>query len=84
MLSSTTPLLQAWYVRANKTGIPWRLFALSNAASLAALLRSTLTPLTAEQDETTLIEAVLGVTESRICQLHSQSIARLRVKLREW
>ncbi|MED5619867.1 RNA polymerase sigma factor FliA [Ideonella sp. BN130291] len=30
------------------------------------------------------IAAVLGVTESRVCQLHSQSIARLRVKLREW
>ena len=28
------------------------------------------------------IAAVLGVTESRICQLHSQSIARLRVKMR--
>jgi RNA polymerase sigma factor for flagellar operon FliA len=30
------------------------------------------------------IAAVLKVTESRICQLHSQSIARLRVKLREY
>ena len=30
------------------------------------------------------IAAVLGVTESRVCQLHSQSIARLRTKLREW
>ena len=30
------------------------------------------------------IAVVLGVTESRVCQLHSQSIARLRVKLREW
>jgi RNA polymerase sigma factor FliA len=30
------------------------------------------------------IAAVLGVTESRICQLHSQSIARLRAKLRAW
>ena len=30
------------------------------------------------------IAAVLGVTESRVCQLHSQSIARLRVKLREY
>jgi RNA polymerase sigma factor for flagellar operon FliA len=30
------------------------------------------------------IAAVLGVTESRVCQLHSQSIARLRVRLREW
>ena len=29
------------------------------------------------------IAAVLGVTESRICQLHSQSIARLRARLRE-
>jgi RNA polymerase sigma factor for flagellar operon FliA len=30
------------------------------------------------------IAAVLKVTESRVCQLHSQAIARLRVKLREW
>ena len=29
------------------------------------------------------IAAVLKVTESRVCQLHSQSIARLRAKLRE-
>ena len=28
------------------------------------------------------IASVLEVTESRVCQLHSQSIARLRVKLR--
>ena len=30
------------------------------------------------------IAAVLGVTESRVCQLHSQSIARLRTRLRKW
>ena len=30
------------------------------------------------------IAVVLGVTESRVCQLHSQSIARLRTRLREW
>ncbi len=30
------------------------------------------------------IAAVLGVTESRVCQLHSQSVARLRAKLKEW
>ena len=30
------------------------------------------------------IAAVLEVTESRVCQLHSQSIARLRVKLRAY
>lgn len=29
------------------------------------------------------IAAVLGVTESRVCQLHSQSVARLRAKLRQ-
>jgi SAM-dependent methyltransferase len=38
LLSTTSPLLQAWYVRAIPGGIPWRLFALSNAASLGALL----------------------------------------------
>ncbi|AOZ51735.1 RNA polymerase sigma factor FliA [Chromobacterium vaccinii] len=30
------------------------------------------------------IGAVLGVTESRVCQLHSQAIARLRAKLKDW
>ena len=30
------------------------------------------------------IAAVFKVTESRVCQLHSQSIARLRAKLRAW
>jgi RNA polymerase sigma factor for flagellar operon FliA len=30
------------------------------------------------------IAVVLKVTESRVCQLHSQAIARLRVKLRDW
>jgi RNA polymerase sigma factor for flagellar operon FliA len=30
------------------------------------------------------IAAVLGVTESRVCQLPSQSIARLRAKMRTW
>ncbi|MGE5154322.1 MAG: circularly permuted type 2 ATP-grasp protein [Bdellovibrio bacteriovorus] len=39
---------------------------LERGASLAALLRSTLTPVVSEQDETTLIEAVLGVTDSLI------------------
>ncbi|WP_420226039.1 RNA polymerase sigma factor FliA [Pigmentiphaga litoralis] len=30
------------------------------------------------------IAVVLGVTESRICQLHSQAVARLRTKLKDW
>jgi RNA polymerase sigma factor for flagellar operon FliA len=29
------------------------------------------------------IAAVLGVTESRVCQLHSQAVARLRAKLKD-
>lgn len=36
ILSSTSPLLQAWYARRHAT--PYRLFAVSNAASLAGLL----------------------------------------------
>ena len=38
LLSSTSPLLQAWYARHHRGGIPYRLFALSNAASMLALL----------------------------------------------
>jgi RNA polymerase sigma factor for flagellar operon FliA len=30
------------------------------------------------------IGAVLGVTESRVCQLHGQALARLRSRLRDW
>jgi RNA polymerase sigma factor FliA len=30
------------------------------------------------------IAAVMGVTESRICQLHTQAVTRLRAKLKEW
>ena len=30
------------------------------------------------------IAAVLGVTESRVCQLHSQSVARLRARMKAW
>ena len=38
LLSSTSPLLQAWYARTHTGGIPYRLFALSNLASMLALL----------------------------------------------
>ena len=30
------------------------------------------------------IGAVMGVTESRVCQLHSQAVSRLRSKLKSW
>ncbi|HYD56698.1 MAG TPA: fused MFS/spermidine synthase [Burkholderiales bacterium] len=38
LLSSTTPLLQHWYWRRFRSAVPYRLFALSNFASLVALL----------------------------------------------
>jgi len=38
LLSSTSPLLQAWYLRSRKGVIPYRLFALSNFGSMLALL----------------------------------------------
>lgn len=38
LLSTTTPLAQSWYWRRFRTGVPYRLFALSNFASLLALL----------------------------------------------
>lgn len=30
------------------------------------------------------IAAVMGVTESRVCQLHSQAVARIRARLKDW
>jgi len=38
LLAMTSPLLQAWRAGASSQGNPYRLFAVSNAASLAALL----------------------------------------------
>jgi spermidine synthase/MFS family permease len=38
LLSATTPLLQSWYWRRFRSVVPYRLFALSNFASLLALL----------------------------------------------
>ena len=38
LLSTTGPLLQAWYSRERKGAMPYRLYALSNAGSMFALL----------------------------------------------
>ncbi len=38
LLSSTSPLLQSWYSRANGGAMPWRFFALSNFGSMLGLL----------------------------------------------
>jgi SAM-dependent methyltransferase len=37
-LSSTSPLVQVWFSRAQPEGSPWRLYALSNIGSFVALL----------------------------------------------
>lgn len=36
-LAATSPLIQVWWSRAQSTGVPYRLYALSNLASLLAL-----------------------------------------------
>jgi hypothetical protein len=38
LLASTSPMLQFWYARSTKTTYPYRLFAISNLASLGALI----------------------------------------------
>ncbi len=38
MLATTGPLIQAWYARRFKTSMPYRLYALSNAGSMFALI----------------------------------------------
>jgi len=40
VLSSTSPLLQAWWARGNVSGSPYRFYALSNVGSMLALLMS--------------------------------------------
>ena len=54
LLAATSPLIQAWYAR--RRGSPYRLFALSNAASLAGLLAF---PFVLEPRLTTLTQARL-------------------------
>lgn len=38
VLATTTPLIQAWYARVHDKALPYRLFALSNLASILGLL----------------------------------------------
>ena len=54
LLSATSPLLQAWYARTHKGGTPYRFFALSNFASLLALISY---PLLIEPNLPTRLEA---------------------------
>ena len=54
LLSSTSPLLQAWYAGNHRDGLPYRLFALSNFASMLALLSY---PLLIEPNLSTRVQA---------------------------
>jgi SAM-dependent methyltransferase len=55
LLSATSPLLQAWYARTHHSTMPYRLFALSNAGSMLALLSY---PVLAEPLLTTRMQAL--------------------------
>ena len=55
VLSSTSPLLQAWYSRGSSAADPYRLYALSNAGSMLALVSYPL-----------LVEPILTTTHQAI------------------
>jgi hypothetical protein len=71
VLSSTTPLMQAWFSLANPGASPYRLYALSNVASLLALLSYPFVfePVLSRSAQTTLWAFGYGVfaTASIIC-----------------
>ena len=56
LLSSTSPLLQAWYASNHRRAMPYRLFALSNLASMLALLTY---PILVEPNLTVRFQATL-------------------------
>jgi len=56
LLSTTSPLLQAWFARRFRHAAPYRLFALSNLASLVALLAY---PVLVEPWVTTRVQSVV-------------------------
>lgn len=56
ILSTTSPLLQAWFARRFHHAIPYRLFALSNLASLLALLAY---PVMIEPWVTTYVQSII-------------------------
>jgi SAM-dependent methyltransferase len=77
VLSTTSPLMQAWYARESETHFPYRLFALSNLASLLALLAYPLSiePLLSSRTQLALWSAVylIFVLLAGFLALRSQS-----------
>lgn len=63
LLSTTGPLVQAWYARATRGRLPYRLFALSNFASLLALLSypPLVEPYLATRNQTLVWSAAYGI-----------------------
>ena len=59
LLSSTTPLLQSWYADSYTSSFPWRLFAISNAASVMALLAY---PVLIEPNSTASLQLIVWST----------------------
>lgn len=62
MLSTTGPLLQAWYTRASGGKVPYRLFALSNFGSFLALLSFPFVfePMLTSAEQTTVWHVAFG------------------------
>ncbi len=75
VLAASTPLLQSWFVRSRPHSSPYRLFALSNAGALVALLTYPLLfePLLARTTQGTLwavgfgLFTMLGAICARLC-----------------
>jgi hypothetical protein len=65
LLSSTSPLLQAWYAQSHEGAVPYRLYAFSNIGSMLALLTY---PLVVEPHFSTAHQA-LGWSSAYLCAL---------------
>ena len=63
LLSATSPLLQAWFARARPGANPYRLFAISNLASLLALIGYPLAvePFLGNQEQVALWSGLFGL-----------------------
>jgi hypothetical protein len=77
LLSSTGPLVQTWYARTHKRGMPYRLFALSNLASLLALLTY---PALVEPNLTARTQAELWSAAYSVCAVLCAAAAWLAAK----
>ena len=73
LLGSTSPLLQVWHFRLEQSAIPFRLFALSNLASLLALL-----------SYPTLIEPHLSLSHQRSLWAAAVAIFALITAILAW